>query len=79
MSESQDNEKESSPLCAASTQSGREAVAKFTSRNSAFGGMIAVNGWRQLSTLDRRRHEGTARNKLDNLGFKCAPYWVAPD
>ena len=23
--------------------------------------------------------KGSARNKLDNLGSKCAPYWVAPD
>ncbi len=25
------------------------------------------------------RDKGSARNKLDNLGPKCAPYWVAPD
>ncbi len=23
--------------------------------------------------------KGSARNKLDNFGSKCAPYWVAPD
>ena len=28
---------------------------------------------RELVTL------GAARNKLGNLGSKCAPYWVAPE
>ena len=30
-------------------------------------------------SLCRTLDKGSARKKLDNLGSKCAPYWVAPD
>ncbi|MCH7919032.1 MAG: hypothetical protein IIC50_13730 [Planctomycetes bacterium] len=28
---------------------------------------------------EKDNDKGSARNNLDNLGFKCALYWVAPD
>ncbi len=39
---------------------------------------------RKVETLpseirDKLATKGSARNKLDSLGSKCAPYWVAPD
>ena len=33
----------------------------------------------ELQWLASHELKGSARNKLDNLGSKCAPYWVAPN
>ena len=44
-------------------------------RRNNFGGDASILDNRYKLVLSK----GSAINKLDNLGSKCAPYWVAPD